>query len=140
MPIYQFVVRSGDHEDDPDVRWSHLPDKDAARRPFVRSSLVIASNGARHGLQVSEARRISEADGYRHNGRDGRHERKGVRQFEQFCNRQGESNTAMNSDALLLTAAHLCTPLAGHGVLIEEDHRETSRNSTDLSFAPLVLR
>jgi hypothetical protein len=32
MPIYQFVVRSGDHEDDPDVRWSHLPDKDAARR------------------------------------------------------------------------------------------------------------
>jgi hypothetical protein len=25
MPIYQFVVRSGDHEDDPDVRWSHLP-------------------------------------------------------------------------------------------------------------------
>ena len=32
MPIYQFVVRSGDHEDDPDVRWSHLPDKGAARR------------------------------------------------------------------------------------------------------------
>jgi len=32
MPIYQFVVRSGDHEDDPDVRWSHLPDEDAARR------------------------------------------------------------------------------------------------------------
>jgi len=32
MPIYQFVVRSGDHEDDPDVRWSHLPDKDAERR------------------------------------------------------------------------------------------------------------
>ena len=32
MPIYQFVVRSGDHEDDPNVRWSHLPDKDAARR------------------------------------------------------------------------------------------------------------
>ena len=30
--IYQFVVRSGDHEDDPDVRWSHLPDEDAARR------------------------------------------------------------------------------------------------------------
>jgi hypothetical protein len=32
MPIYQFVVRSGDHEDDPDVRWSHLPDEGAARR------------------------------------------------------------------------------------------------------------
>jgi hypothetical protein len=32
MPIYQFVVRSGDHEDDPDVRWSNLPDEDAARR------------------------------------------------------------------------------------------------------------
>ncbi len=32
MPIYQFVVRGGDHEDDPDVRWSHLPDEDAARR------------------------------------------------------------------------------------------------------------
>jgi hypothetical protein len=32
MPIYQFVVRSDDHEDDPDVRWSHLPDEDAARR------------------------------------------------------------------------------------------------------------
>jgi hypothetical protein len=32
MPIYQFVVRSGDHEDDPDVRWSHLSDEDAARR------------------------------------------------------------------------------------------------------------
>ena len=32
MPIYQFVVRSGDHEDDADVRWSHLPDEGAARR------------------------------------------------------------------------------------------------------------
>ncbi len=32
MPIYQFVVRGGDHEDDPDVRWSHLPDEDAALR------------------------------------------------------------------------------------------------------------
>ena len=32
MPIYQFVVRSGDHADDPDVRWSHVPDEDAARR------------------------------------------------------------------------------------------------------------
>jgi hypothetical protein len=28
----QFTIRSGDHEDDPDVRWSHLPDEDAARR------------------------------------------------------------------------------------------------------------
>ena len=32
MPIYQFVVRGGDHEDGPDVRWSHLPDEDAALR------------------------------------------------------------------------------------------------------------
>ena len=32
MPIYQFIVRSGDHEDDPGVRWPHLPDESAARR------------------------------------------------------------------------------------------------------------
>ena len=32
MLIYQFIVRSGDHEDDPGVRWSHLPDESAARR------------------------------------------------------------------------------------------------------------
>jgi len=30
MPIYQFVVVDGDHEYDPSVRWTHLPDEEAA--------------------------------------------------------------------------------------------------------------
>jgi hypothetical protein len=89
---------------------------------------------------VSEARGIAAADWYRHSGCDGRHERKIVLQLEQVGNRQGESNIAVKRDILLLAAARLCTPLARRSVLIEEDHRETSRNSTDLSFAPVVLR
>ena len=32
MPIYQFVVIGGDHEDGPSVRWTHLPDEEAALR------------------------------------------------------------------------------------------------------------
>jgi len=32
MPIYQFVVVDGDHEYDPSVRWTHLPDEEAALR------------------------------------------------------------------------------------------------------------
>ena len=32
MPIYQFVVIHGDHEDGPSVRGTHLPDEEAARR------------------------------------------------------------------------------------------------------------
>ena len=32
MPIYQFVVIRGDHEDGPSVRWTHLPDEEAALR------------------------------------------------------------------------------------------------------------
>ncbi len=32
MPIYQFVVVVGDHEYDPSVRWTHLPDEEAALR------------------------------------------------------------------------------------------------------------
>lgn len=31
MPVYQFAVRRDD-EQDADVRWTHLPDKEAARR------------------------------------------------------------------------------------------------------------
>ena len=32
MPIYQFVVVDSDHEYDPSVRWTHLPDEEAALR------------------------------------------------------------------------------------------------------------
>ena len=32
MPIYRFVVVDGDHEYDPSVRWTHLPDEEAALR------------------------------------------------------------------------------------------------------------
>jgi hypothetical protein len=45
MPIYQFVVRSGDHEDDPDVRWSHLCDEDEARRYGHLLIKVFKSSG-----------------------------------------------------------------------------------------------
>jgi hypothetical protein len=31
MPVYQFAVRRDD-EQDPDVRWTHLPDQETARR------------------------------------------------------------------------------------------------------------
>ena len=65
-------------------------------------------------------------DRYGHSSRDGRHERKIVRQLEQVGNRQGESNIAVKRDILLLAAAGLCTPLARRSVLIEEDHGETS--------------
>jgi hypothetical protein len=66
---------------------------------------------------VSEARRIAEADRYRHGSRDGRHERKIVRQLEQVDNCGGESNIAMKCNAVFS---------AGQSVLIEEDHGETS--------------
>ena len=104
-----------------------LPDlKRASPRLSVRRSLAIASSGACHCSQVSEARRIAEVDRYRHSSRDGRHERKIVRQLEQVGNRQGESNIAVKRDILHLAAARLCTPLARRSVLIEEDHGETS--------------
>ena len=32
MPIYQFVVMDGDHEYDHSMRWTHLPDEEAALR------------------------------------------------------------------------------------------------------------
>ena len=32
MPIYRFVVVDGDHEYDPSVRWTYLPDEEAALR------------------------------------------------------------------------------------------------------------
>jgi hypothetical protein len=104
-----------------------LQPRRASPRLSVRRSLAIASSGACHCSQVSEARRIAEVDRYRHSSRDGRHERKIVRQLEQVGNRQGESNIAVKRDILLLAAARLCTPLARRSVLIEEDHRETSR-------------
>jgi hypothetical protein len=88
---------------------------------------------------VSEARRIAEVDRYGHSSRDGRHERKIVRQLEQVGNRQGESNIAVKRDIVLLAAARLCTPLARRSVLIEEDHGETS-NSTDFRFTPVAHR
>ena len=107
----------------------------ASPRLSVRRSLAIASSGACHCSQVSEARRIAEADRYRHSSRDGRHERKIFRQLEQVGNRQGESNIAVKRDILLLAAARLCTPLARRSVLIEEDHGDTSAISIDLRFA-----
>ena len=49
-----------------------------------------------------------------------------VRQSEQVGNRQSECNIAVDRDVLLFAAAHLCTPLACEGVLIE-DHGGTSK-------------
>jgi hypothetical protein len=70
--------------------------------------LATSTGGTRHCFQVSEARSITEARWCRHSGRDGRHERKIVRQFDQVGNRQGESDIAVKRDVLLLAAAHLC--------------------------------
>ena len=99
--------------------------------PLARASTRVAmftpsSSGACHCSQVSEARRIAEADRYRHGSRDRRHEGKIVRQFEQVGNCGGESNIAMKCYAVFSTVAHLCAPVAGQSVLIEEDHGETS--------------
>ena len=52
---------------------------------------------------MSKTRRIAKACPYRYSGRDGRHERKIVRQFEQIGNRQGKSNIAIKRDVLLAT-------------------------------------
>ena len=87
-----------------------------------------------HCSQVSEARRIAEADRFRHSSPDGRHQWKIVRQLEQVGNRQGKSNIAVKRDILLLAAARLSTPLARRSVLIEEDHGDTSASSMDLRF------
>ena len=62
---------------------------------------------------MSEARRIAEADRYRHSSRHGRHERKIVRQLEQIGNCGGESNIAIKRNSVFSTVAHLCTPVAG---------------------------
>jgi hypothetical protein len=79
---------------------------------------------------MSEAPGIAEADWYGQSGLDGWYEREVVWQFEYTGNRQGESDIAVKRDVLFLAAAHLCTPLACRGVLIEEDHREASAIST----------
>jgi hypothetical protein len=84
---------------------------------------------------MSEAPGITEADWHGQSGRNRRHERKIVRQFEQICNRQGESNIAVKRDVLLLAAAHLCTPLACQRVLIE--NHAILRN---LRFVPVTVR
>ena len=39
---------------------------------------------------------------------------------------RSESNIAMKCNAVFPTVAHLCAPVAGQSVLIEEDHGETS--------------
>jgi hypothetical protein len=70
---------------------------------------------------VSEAHRIAEVDRYGHSSRDGRHERKIVRQLEQVGNRQGESNIAVKRDILLFAAARLCTPLARRACFVVKD-------------------
>jgi len=58
MPIYQFAVRL-EHDQDADVRWRHLPDKETARRfadllidEFVSSGRYAAS--ARTCLEVKD--------------------------------------------------------------------------------------
>ena len=92
----------------------------------------------RHCLQVSEAPRMAEADWYGQSRLNGWHEWEIVWQFEYVGNRQGESDIAVKRDVLFLAAAHLCTPLACQGVLIEEDHREARQF---LRISPrLVLR
>jgi len=81
---------------------------------------------------------MAEADWYGQSRLNGWHEWEIVWQFEYVGNRQGESDIAVKRDVLFLAAAHLCTPLACQGVLIEEDHREARQF---LRISPrLVLR
>ena len=103
-------------------------------RLSVGRSLAIASSGACQCSQLSEARRIAEADRYRHSSPDGGHQWKIVRQLEQVGNRQGESNIAVKRDILHLAAARLCTPLACQRVLIE--NHAILRN---LRFVPVTV-
>jgi hypothetical protein len=62
MPIYQFTVRWEDDQD-ADVRWRHLPDKETARR-FANLLINECVSSGRHAASTRAFLEVKDETGY----------------------------------------------------------------------------
>jgi hypothetical protein len=84
-----------------------------------------AAGGICHRSQVGDACRVAQASWDGHSGRDCRHKRQVVGQFQQVSNRYDEGDLPIYEDALILALKDLFAPTTRPSLFIEE-HGRTS--------------